>query len=180
MYYRLNGSLVDDWRITGTQGALYRVESATLNTHTFVDPSFLIAARSDTPPSLAVTGGGHGSAPPPDSLGLDWSPRQSNPAKARLTDPQTAHDVTKRVKVTEHTQIVLDAHRTAGERGLTGDELEQLTGLPYQSCGPRRPALERAGLLVKAGTRPNRRGNTEQVYKASTAQPLSDDRKDTK
>lgn len=88
---------------------------------------------------------------------------------ARLTDPETAHEAAHRARSRSaaDADLVLKAHARAGEQGLTGYELEKATGRPYQSVGPRRPALEAAGLIVKAQgvRRPNARGNAEQVYR---------------
>ena len=92
-------------------------------------------------------------------------------AKARITDPVTSHMAAKRAngKAAADAEAVLQAHAEAGERGLTGEELELAMRRPYQSVGPRRPGLERQGLLIKAGTRTNSRGNTETVYRITRA-----------
>jgi hypothetical protein len=86
---------------------------------------------------------------------------------ARRTDPHTAHTAAAKASkvVTEARRLVLKAHYDAGEYGLTGEELEEATGRPYESVGPRRPWLEGAGWIRKSALRrPNRAGNMMQVY----------------
>jgi len=120
--------------------------------------------------------------PPPSAASSVTSPDVASPAQrtdalrgqpvARHTDPATAHDAANVAKSNAaHNRLkVLLAHYEAGERGLTGDELEQATGLPYETLGPRRPALEADGLIVATGTRrPNRRGNMQAVYRITEA-----------
>lgn len=92
---------------------------------------------------------------------------------ARASDPATAHDAASRAAVVEltHRMLCLHAHVYAGATGLTGSELENATGRPYEAIGPRRPSLEKAGLIRKATTadgRLRRRGG-KQVYVATAA-----------
>ena len=74
------------------------------------------------------------------------------PPTARTSDPGTSHKAATRaaIKAESNKALLLIAHAEAGSRGLTGDEIETATGKPYQSIGPRRPALEEAGLVRKA------------------------------
>ncbi len=92
---------------------------------------------------------------------------------ARSTDPDTSwHAANKAKTVAAEDRIkCLMAHVKAGDSGLTGDELEQVTGRPYQSIGPRRPWLEDNGFIEKAHgvKRANRAGNAEQVYRITPA-----------
>ncbi len=92
---------------------------------------------------------------------------------ARSTDPSTSHDAARRAssRAAADSELVLLAHADAGERGLTGYELEAATRRPYQSVGPRRPGLERLGLIAKVPglKRENERGNPEQVYRITHA-----------
>lgn len=96
---------------------------------------------------------------------------------ARTTDPTTAHEAAGKAHHTAAGDrvLVLLAHAAVSERGLTGEELATATGRPYESVGPRRPALEAEGLLVKARDadglvrRPNARGNPQQVYRCTPA-----------
>lgn len=100
-------------------------------------------------------------------------------ANTRTLDPTTSHQAAEKVRnrTKADTELVLVAHARAGARGLTGDELEQATGRPYQSVGPRRPALEKQlGYIAKRTdatgrvvTRTNRRGNSETVYAITPA-----------
>jgi hypothetical protein len=69
------------------------------------------------------------------------------------------------VDVLSDRELVLRAHREAGEVGLTGEELATVTGRRYESVGPRRPGLVADGLLFKTGARrANSRGNMQDVY----------------
>jgi hypothetical protein len=97
--------------------------------------------------------------------------------RARNSDPQTAHQAAARARSTAalNRDRCLIAHADAGDEGLTGEELAAATGLEYATIGPRRPRLEDDGLLVKGRrdgcewTRPNARGNAQQVYVATAA-----------
>ena len=64
---------------------------------------------------------------------------------------------------------MLCAHADAGEHGLTGNELETVTGRPYAKLGPRRPALEAAGLVEKVFKTPSQpvRRDGQQVYRCT-------------
>lgn len=92
---------------------------------------------------------------------------------ARSTDPSTSHDAARRAssRAAADSELVLLAHADAGERGLTGYELAAATGRWYSSVGPRRPGLERLGLIAKVTglRRENDRGNPEQVYRITHA-----------
>ena len=86
---------------------------------------------------------------------------------ARTSDPQTAHDAANVAKssTAANRLRVLIAHRDAGERGLTGDELAAATGEPYAVIGPRRPSLAEDGLIVATNVRrPSNRGVMQQVF----------------
>ena len=96
---------------------------------------------------------------------------------ARATDPDTAVAAARKAQTTaaKNRLICLRAHAEA-PNGLTGDELAEATGLPYETIGPRRPGLERAGLVEKAEhedgrpmRRPNNDGNAVQVYRITEA-----------
>jgi len=181
-FYRLEWSTVADWVILSRSGDQAHVYSNTLNTDVHVPFVSLIAADRDmtSPMFLAVadpeprtaTGSASSAAgfiggPAASSAPRTTSPGTGGQPLARTSDPQTAHDAANVAKsAAAHNRIkALHAHAAAGEHGLTGDELELATGLPYEVIGPRRPALEAEGLIVKAGvTRPNRRGNAQQVY----------------
>lgn len=84
---------------------------------------------------------------------------------ARNTDPQAAHDAAARARhdYTFDQWLVLAAH--VASRDLNGDELGAVCGRPYQSVGPRRPALERNGLIEETGTRRKGKG----CYRATDA-----------
>jgi hypothetical protein len=88
--------------------------------------------------------------------------------RARLSDPATAHEAAARALpwASVARWIVLCAHADAGERGLTGNELEQVAGRPYAKLGPRRPALEADGLVEKLYRTPSQpvRRDGQQVY----------------
>ena len=90
---------------------------------------------------------------------------------ARNTDPATAHEAAQRARhnAATNSDRCLAAHQAAGEHGLNGDELADATGLPYQTIGPRRPALEAQGLIVKAVDRSGARikRDHKQVYRAT-------------
>ncbi|MCB0967722.1 MAG: hypothetical protein KDB37_12875 [Ilumatobacter sp.] len=115
---------------------------------------------------------------PSDQLRLDkvlarWGIHGAPTATARPSDPATSHEAAQRASTHELSDrlLCLKAHVYAGDRGLNGDELELRTGRPYESLGPRRPDLEKAGLLTKAtttGGKPLKR-NRKQVYVATPA-----------
>jgi hypothetical protein len=87
------------------------------------------------------------------------------PAVARSTDPVTSWDAARTVDVLSVRELVLRAHREAGEAGLTGEELVTVTGRRYESVGPRRTGLVADGWLFKTGARrANSRGNMQYVY----------------
>jgi hypothetical protein len=92
---------------------------------------------------------------------------------ARHTDPNTSHQAARRAahSAVSNSDMCLIAHAEAGTRGLNGDELEAKTGRPYQTIGPRRPDLERAGYVEQATTAdgvPIERNN-KQVYRITDA-----------
>ena len=93
------------------------------------------------------------------------SPVVSGAPIARSTDPQAAHDAAARAAhdYTFDQWLVLAAH--VASRDLNGDELGAVCGRPYQSVGPRRPALERNGLIEETGTRRKGKG----CYRATDA-----------
>lgn len=93
------------------------------------------------------------------------SPVVSGAPIARNTDPQAAHDAAARAAhdYTFDQWLVLAAH--VASRDLNGDELGAVCGRPYQSVGPRRPALERNGLIEETGTRRKGKG----CYRATDA-----------
>ena len=100
------------------------------------------------------------------------SPRvMADAPRARLSDPATAHEAAARALpwASVARWIVLCAHADAGERGLTGNELEQATGKPYAKLGPRRPALEAEGLVEKVYKTPSQpvRREGQQVYRCT-------------
>lgn len=89
----------------------------------------------------------------------------------RHTDPHASRIAAARAAygARDNTDLCLRAHVDAGERGLTGDELAAATGVAYQAIGPRRPGLERDGLLEKVrgeDGRQLRRGG-KGVYRAT-------------
>jgi len=50
---------------------------------------------------------------------------------------------------------------------MTCDAIEEITGLPHQSCSARISELKRDGLIHKIGTRPTRSGCQAAVYAKS-------------
>lgn len=59
----------------------------------------------------------------------------------------------------------------AGERGLTADELEVLTGLSHQTCSPRPGELRDLGVIEDSGMRrPTRSGRAAIVWRAKALQ----------
>mgnify|MGYP000384988883 FL=1 len=140
--FRIPGGNLTDWEIVGSMftdpGRLVTVHSPTLDTTVIVHRDTLIPV---TPAPVA-----------------------------RVSDPPTAHLAAHKARARAHAdaRLVLAAHVAAGEFGLTGEELEEVTGRSYESVGPRRPGLEGVGWLCKAGVRrPNRAGNLMQVYVAT-------------
>jgi predicted transcriptional regulator len=61
---------------------------------------------------------------------------------------------------------MLDPRSLASKDGRTCDEIEDITGLPHQSCSARISELKRDGLIKKVGTRPTRSGCQAAVYQA--------------
>ena len=96
-----------------------------------------------------------------------------NAPLARTTDPAASHQAATRAATFAESNRakVLIAHADAGPRGLTGDELEEATKRPYESLGPRRPSLERAGLIVKVTDEFGHalQRNKKQVYRVTPA-----------
>ena len=71
--------------------------------------------------------------------------------------------------------VVLDAIRAAGERGLTGEEIEDATGLSGNTSRPRLVTLRGLGLVMKATddegqvmTRPTRSGRQAVCWVATS------------
>lgn len=85
-------------------------------------------------------------------------PVPAPPAHARNTDPAPAHEAAARVNVHGDAWLVLRAHVEAGERGLTGDDLEAATGRRYSNIGPRRPWLEAQGWVAPTGDKRGGKG----------------------
>lgn len=114
---------------------------------------------------VVIEGAGGGRITVPRSMLVDDTPR------ARNSDPHTAHLAAQRVNLTADRDLVLRCHVEAGLEGLTGDELALSACRPYESIGPRRPALEQAGYIAKVpgSRRKNRNGNAEQVYAITEA-----------
>jgi len=86
---------------------------------------------------------------------------------ARSTDPATSWAAATNAKSTASQNRIrcLFAHVAAGERGLTGDELEQVTGIAYEVIGPRRPWLVENGFLTEPiGKRQNNNGQAVNVH----------------
>lgn len=106
-------------------------------------------------------------ARPSSSPGMGGQPL----ARARHSDPASAHEAARRARreLTDNQRRVLIVHAQAGADGLSGDEMADKMGgeAQYALLGPRRPQLERAGFLEKAGLRPNRRNNPVQVYRCT-------------
>lgn len=96
-------------------------------------------------------------------------------ALARNTDPAPAHEAAAKVNVHGDAWLVLRAHVEAGERGLTGDDLEAATGRKYQAIGPRRPWLEAQGWVAATGDRRGGKG----VYVATAEGVAAWDRHST-
>lgn len=71
---------------------------------------------------------------------------------SRSTDPETSQRAATKaaINAASNRARLLIAHHEAGQHGLTGDDIEAATGIAYQAIGPRRPSLERAGLVAKA------------------------------
>lgn len=117
-------------------------------------PAAHIAANPVTPTPRATA------AAPETTL-----PLVSGAPIARNSDPQAAHDAAARAAhdYTFDQWLVLAAH--VASRDLNGDELGAVCGRPYQSVGPRRPALERNGLIEETGTRRKGKG----CYRATDA-----------
>ena len=102
-----------------------------------------------------------------------WGITRPSTATARPSDPATSHEAARRASTHELSDrlLCLRAHVFAGARGLNGDELEKVTGRPYESLGPRRRPLEQAALIAKATTTAGTllKRNRKQVYVATAA-----------
>lgn len=187
VYYRLPlmGD-VADWIVLSRSGDRAHIYSNRLGTDLHCDFKDLeLADRSVAGSLLAAddparhdgssTAGPGSSLPGPAvcSAPTATSPGSGGQPRARVTDPVTAHHAADRArhKLTENQRAVLQAHAQAGPQGLTGDEMADLFGgeHTYPLYGPRRPQLERAGLLEKAGMRNNRRNNPVTVYRCTEA-----------
>lgn len=98
---------------------------------------------------------------------------------ARSTDPDASHAAAKRAKTSAQADedALLIAHADAGDHGMTGDDIGRVFG-SYESVGPRRPRLERAGLVEKVlddegqQIKRNRKG----VYRITTRGRIEADR----
>ena len=63
--------------------------------------------------------------------------------------------------------MVLDAIRSAGERGMTDEEVQEALNMGGSTQRPRRGELAQAGLVVKSGQRrPTKSGNPAAVWVA--------------
>ncbi len=88
--------------------------------------------------------------------------------RARGTDPQTAHDAARLPGKVALKWRYLIALVDGGPQ--TDFEVAERLGVAQTSCGPRRPALIEAGLVVGTGERrstPN--GGTAEVWRATGA-----------
>lgn len=200
--YRISGwGTTSDWVVLRRErDGNVHLSSASLQTTIIAHESKLIetvVADRDaelSPPSLflgpgdarqmlpAAAGLGIGSPfdPAASSVRSASSPdvRHGQPL-ARTSDPQSAHDAANvaRSSAAANRMRVLIAHRDAGERGLTGDELAAATQLPYSVIGPRRPSLEADGLIYATNVRrPSNRGVMQQVYAITEAGRVTADR----
>ena len=201
--YRISGwGTTSDWVVLRRErDGNVRLSSASLQTTIIAHESKLIetvVADRDaklSPPSLflgpqgdarlcspAAAGLGIGSPfdPAASSVRAASSPDvQHGQPLARTSDPQSAHDAANvaRSSAAANRMRVLIAHRDAGERGLTGDELAAATQLPYSVIGPRRPSLEADGLIYATNVRrPSNRGVMQQVYAITEAGRVTADR----
>lgn len=184
---RLDGSAVTDWQHTGVHPRYgVRLESASLASHVYV-PAHMIAATDvharrpeaarseserDLPPAplrATIAPGVETPPPPPPAPG---APTLFDQPAARWTDPDTSREAaaTATGLAAARRRSVLLAHAAAGDSGLTGEELAAACREDYAVVGPRRPSLERAGLVEYAGyRRPNSKGNPERVYRCTPA-----------
>jgi hypothetical protein len=76
-------------------------------------------------------------------------------ARARSTDPETAHLAAQAASehLTEHERLVLEAFVHAGRTGLIDHEIEARCGLIQTSGGVRRKRLRDLGLVEPTGDR---------------------------
>lgn len=97
-----------------------------------------------------------------EQLSFDSVPLYRNGA------PDTSVQAGLSLNVTALEQIVYDAIRNAGNRGMTADELLQLfPDYSYSSITARPASLKRQGLVVDTGERrPGRSGRPQAVLKA--------------
>jgi len=124
----------------------------------------IVAERTAVPAHIAanpVTPTPRATAAAPETT----LPLVSGAPIARNSDPAAAHDAAARAAhdYTFDQWLVLAAHVASVD--LNGDELGAVCGRPYQSVGPRRPALERNGLIEETGTRRKGKG----CYRATDA-----------
>lgn len=93
---------------------------------------------------------------------------EESQGRARATDPQTAHDAARRPGKVALKWRYLIALVDGGAQ--TDFEVAARLGVAQTSCGPRRPALMKAGLVVATGDRrPTPNGGDAAVYRATDA-----------
>jgi hypothetical protein len=104
----------------------------------------------------------------------------SGPGQARTDDPDTAKDAANALVASTLRRDVVFAYVRAGDKGLNGDEMHTHVNrirsqrgeypVPRDSVVPRRPELDRAGLLEKhpdGMTRPGISGRSQEVWVAT-------------
>lgn len=96
-----------------------------------------------------------------------YEPRK--PGLARSTDPTTSRDAAKKIDATKLENAVWLALWDAGERGLTANEVVEITGIEYRSVSPRFKPLRGKGairLIIDSDGKALRR-NGQQVHVAT-------------
>jgi Fic family protein len=78
---------------------------------------------------------------------------------ARNSDPVTSHLAAKHLKLDGVYQTILDTLKNYPS-GLTIAEIQEITGIPMQTCSPRFAPLRRSGYIENIGKRRNRASNT--------------------
>jgi hypothetical protein len=104
----------------------------------------------------------------------------SGPGQARADDPDTAKEAANTLVANTLRWDVVLAYVRAGDKGLNGDEMHTNVNrirsqrgeypVPRDSVVPRRPELDRAGLLEKhpdGMTRPGISGRSQEVWVAT-------------
>lgn len=74
-------------------------------------------------------------------------------ALARLTDPDTSFEASKGSKLTQIQETVFGYLEEAKEKGLTTNELSQLSSIPLVTVSPRMKPLADMGLIKDSGER---------------------------